>query len=80
MEIQRLSGRELNGEDDYGSVNTDYGEEPKVFTINQNQRSQKTIIGVHDKSESVFTVRQNTHCSLLTAYCFELPFASFVFP
>ncbi len=53
--------------DDYGGVNTDYGEKPKVFMISQNERSRKTIIGVHDKSESAFTVCQNTHfnsCSL----------------
>jgi len=32
-----------------------------VFTINQNQRSRSIRIGVHDQSESVFTLRQNTH-------------------
>ncbi len=42
-------------------MNTDSGNRPKVFTLRQNGCSHKTRTGVHFKSESVFTLGQNTH-------------------
>src|SRR5690606_32641546 len=44
-----------------GIVNTDSGNPAKVFTINQNGCSPSARIGVHDQSESVFTMGRNMH-------------------
>ena len=46
-------------ERDSGIANTDSGKTPKTFTINQNGCSRSSRIGVHDESESVFTLGQN---------------------
>jgi transposase-like protein len=48
-------------DDHSGIVNTDSEMYPEVFTMNQNDRSRSVRTGVHDESESVFTVGQNTH-------------------
>lgn len=53
-------------------MNTDSGNRPKVFTLRQNGCSHKTRTGVHFKSESVFTLGQNTQRGTPSTYACRL--------
>lgn len=60
---KRLAGQYQCRNQDSGIVNADSGVNAKSFTINQNQCSRSTRMGVHDGAESAFTLGQNTHLS-----------------
>ena len=58
---KRLAGQYQCRNQDSGIVNADSGVNAKSFTINQNQCSRSTRMGVHDGAQSAFTLGQNTH-------------------
>lgn len=49
-------------------MNTDSGNQHKVFTLRQNRCSHKTRTGVHFEPEWVFTLGQNMHYKELTGW------------
>jgi len=44
-----------------GSMNSNSGKTGKVFTLNRNERSRTTRIGVHIEPEWLFTLSRNMH-------------------
>jgi len=50
-----------------GMMNSDSGNPGKVFTLNRNERSRSTRIGVHVEPEWVFILGRNMHLVLLSA-------------
>ena len=57
----RWEGFRLNVNTDSGMMNTDSGNAGKVFTLNRNERSRTTRLGVHVEPEWLFTLGRNMH-------------------
>ena len=55
----RWEGFRLNVNTDSGMMNTDSGNAGKVFTLNRNERSRTTRLGVHVEPEWLFTLGRN---------------------